>query len=60
MHLLQNVSSAPRWAFKANSSSPLTEIQFISGEPNNVRAEVENSDITVFVGSSMQEGVEGV
>lgn len=47
VHLLQNVSSAPGCAFKANSSSPLTEIQFISGEPPSARAEVEKSDITV-------------
>lgn len=60
MHLLQNVSSAPRCVFKANSSSPLTEIPFISGGPPDVRAEVEKSDITVCVGSSMNGDVEGI
>lgn len=57
MHLLQNLSSPPRCAFKANSSSPL-EIQFIPGEPSNVRAEMEKSDITLCVGSSMDGNVE--
>lgn len=63
MHLLQNISSAPRCAFKANASSPLTEIQFVSGEPHNVRAEVEKSDITVCVGTAwmgMWRGVQGI
>lgn len=59
MHLLQNVSSGLGCAFKANSSSPLTEIQFISGEPPNVRADVEKSDIIVCVGSSTDGDVEG-
>lgn len=59
MHLLQNVRSAPRCAVKANSSSPLNEIQFIYGEPPSVGAEMEKSDLTVCVGSSMEGDVEG-